>query len=80
MVPGKNETGTNTAISTSDVAMTALVTSPMAREVASCGSECSMCNVALHVFDHHDGVVDHQARGQRDAEERERVDGEAEDA
>ena len=42
VVPGKNETGTNTAISTSDVAMTALVTSPMAREVASCGSECSM--------------------------------------
>src|ERR1039458_6337890 len=42
VVPGKNETGTNTAISTSDVAMTALVTSPMARDVASCGSECSM--------------------------------------
>src|ERR1017187_2159051 len=42
VVPGKNETGTNTAISTSDVAMTALVTSPMAREVASCGSECYM--------------------------------------
>ena len=42
MVPGKNETGTKTAISTSEVAMTALVTSPMAREVASCGFECSM--------------------------------------
>ena len=42
VVPGKNETGTKTAIRTRDVAMTALVTSPMAREVASCGSECSM--------------------------------------
>src|SRR6266700_3729266 len=42
VVPGKNETGTKTAISTSDVAITALVTSPIARDVASCGSECSM--------------------------------------
>src|ERR1035437_7794791 len=42
MVPGKNETGTKTAIKTSEVAITALVTSPMARDVASCGSECSM--------------------------------------
>src|SRR3984885_2907924 len=42
VAPGKNETGTNTAISTSDVAITALVTSLMACEVASCGSECSM--------------------------------------
>ena len=42
VVPGKNETGTKTAIKTRDVAMTALVTSPMALEVASWGSECSM--------------------------------------
>src|SRR6266567_7187596 len=42
VVPGKNDTGTNTAMSTSDVAITALVTSPMARDVAACGSECSM--------------------------------------
>ena len=42
VVPGKKETGTKTAIKTSEVAMTALVTSPMAREVAWCGSECSM--------------------------------------
>ena len=33
----------------------------------------------LHVFDDDDGVVDHQAGGQRDAEEGERIDGEAED-
>jgi hypothetical protein len=42
VVPGKNDTGTKTAMSTNEVAITALVTSPMAREVASCGSECSM--------------------------------------
>ena len=35
--------------------------------------------MALHVFDDDDGVVDDEAGGQRDAEERERVDGEAED-
>src|ERR1700677_1144660 len=45
VVPGKNDTGTNTAMSTSDVAMTALVTSPIASEVALCGSQWSaaMC-------------------------------------
>src|SRR5580692_1510496 len=42
VVPGKNDTGTNTAIRTSDVAMTALVTSPIACDVAACGSECSI--------------------------------------
>src|SRR5215469_67140 len=41
VVPGKNDTGTNTAMSTSDVAITALVTSRMASEVALCGSQCS---------------------------------------
>ena len=38
MVPGKKETGTKTAMSTSEVATTALVTSPIAAEVAWCGS------------------------------------------
>ncbi len=38
VVPGKNETGTKTEISTSEVAITALVTSPMAMEVASAES------------------------------------------
>src|ERR1700744_828447 len=41
VVPGKNDTGTNTEMSTRDVAITALVTSAMATEVAVCGSECS---------------------------------------
>src|SRR3984885_1853586 len=42
VVPGKKDTGTNTEINTNDVAMTALVTSDMATEVAWCGSECSL--------------------------------------
>ncbi len=36
-------------------------------------------DVALHVLDDHNGVVDHQPGGQRDSEQRERVDGEAKD-
>src|SRR5580698_714556 len=41
VVPGKNDTGTNTEIKTRDVAITALVTSPMASDVALWGSQCS---------------------------------------
>ena len=39
MVPGKKLTGMKTEMRTSEVAMTALVTSAMAMLVASCGSE-----------------------------------------
>ena len=35
-------------------------------------------DMALNVFNHHDGVVDNQAGGQCDAEQRQRIDGEAE--
>src|SRR5271170_4211257 len=38
VVPGKNDTGTNTEISTSEVATTALETSAMAADVAECAS------------------------------------------
>src|SRR5271165_5871280 len=41
VVPGKNDTGTKTEISTSEVAITALVTSDMATDVAVRGSELS---------------------------------------
>ena len=37
-----------------------------------------LSNMALNVFDHDDSVVDNQAGGQRDAEQRQRVDGETE--
>ena len=48
-MPGKNDTGTNTEISTSEVATTALATSAMAAEVAVCGSVLSslMCRWAF---------------------------------
>ena len=49
MVPGKNDTGTNTEISTSEVATTALDTSAMATEVAVCESVLSslICRCAF---------------------------------
>src|ERR1022692_1388987 len=49
VVPGKNDTGTNTEIRTSDVATTALETSAMAADVAVCGSILSslMCRWAF---------------------------------
>src|SRR5712671_1871913 len=51
VVPGKNETGTNTEMSTSDVATTALETSAIATEVAVCGSLWSwlMCRCAFSI-------------------------------
>src|SRR5581483_8742378 len=51
VVPGKKDTGTNTEIRTSDVAMTALVTSPIASDVALCGSQCSreMCRCTFSI-------------------------------
>ncbi len=33
-------------------------------------------DVPLHILDHYDGIIDHQSRGQGDAEQRERIDGE----
>ena len=34
--------------------------------------------MAFHVFNHHNGIIDYQSRGQRDAKQGERIDGEAE--
>src|SRR5215472_2214488 len=39
----------------------------------------ALFQVALHVLDDHDGVVDHQARGQGNAEQSQGVDGESEE-
>src|SRR5580698_2629346 len=51
VVPGKNDTGTNTEINTSDVATTALATSAMAAEVAVCESVSPwlMCRWAFSI-------------------------------
>ena len=78
VVPGKNATGTKTATSTSEVAMTAPVTSLMASEAALAALGLAFLQVALDVFNHDDRVVDHQAGGERDAEQSQRVDGKAE--
>ena len=59
MVPGKNETGMNTEMSTSEVAITAPVTSPMALEVAHVRIALAFRDVPLHIFDDDDGIVDH---------------------
>jgi hypothetical protein len=42
------------------------------------GRESFLVDVMLHGFHHHDGVVHHDADGQHEAKERERVDGKAE--
>src|SRR5580700_4684865 len=51
VVPGKKLTGTNTEISTSEVAITALVTSRIAMLVASCASATpsSMCRCTFSI-------------------------------
>ena len=70
VVPGKNATGTNTATSTSDVAMTAPVTSFMAAEAALERALLALLNVTFDIFNHNNHVVDNQSRGQSDAEKR----------
>ncbi len=39
----------------------------------------SLFQMPLHIFNHHDGVIDHQSGRQRNAEERQRVDGKVEE-
>ena len=73
-----NAIGTNTAQSTSVMAMIGLVTSRHGADGGVVRRE-AVLDVALDVLDHDDGVIDHDADGQHEAEERERVDREAED-
>ena len=79
VVPGKNDTGTNTEISTSDVAMTALDTSAMATEVAVCGSVRSslMCRCTFSMTTIASSTTSPVARVMPN--KRQRIDGEAED-
>ena len=76
-MPGKNATGTNTAISTSAVAMTAPSTSRIASDAASPRRSSVLLDVPLDVLDDDDRVVHDDAGGEDDAEERQRVDREA---
>ena len=62
-----NATGTNTAHSTRPIATTGPDTSFIACCVASTRL-IAVLEVMLHGFDHDDGVVDHDADGQHQAE------------
>ena len=69
--------GRKTAISTSVMPMTGPITSPIALIVAFFGVEPAVVDVVDGVLDDHDRVVDHDADGQHQAEQREHVDREA---
>ena len=72
-----NAVGTNTAQSTSAVAMIGPVTSRIALLRGFDRREAAR-DVALDVFDHDDRVVDHDADREHEAEQRQRVEREAE--
>ena len=72
-----NAVGTNTAHSTSAIAMIGPVTSRIACCVAVARRE-PVRDVALDVLDHDDRVVDDDADREHEAEQRQRVEREAE--
>ena len=72
-MPPITAVGTNTASSTSVVAITGPVTSTIALAVASL-AEALLVDQAHGVLDHHDRVVDDDADGQHQTEQRQRVD------
>ena len=72
-MPPMNETGTNTAHSTRPMAITGPLTSSIAFSVA-CSGRQAMLDVVLHGFDHHDGVVHHDADREHDRQHGERID------
>ena len=71
-----NAQGTNTALSTRPMAITGPETCSMALIVASRGRQ-AVLDVVLDRLDHHDGVVDDDADGQHQAEQRQVVQAEA---
>ena len=76
-MPVMKADGTNTADSTSAIAISAAPTSSMLLTAASCGRKPGL-DVALDVLDHDDGVVDHDADRQHQSEQRQIVEREAE--
>ena len=76
-MPPMNPTGMNTDARISAMLTTGPDTSCMAWSVASFGDNPSL-DMLFHRLDHHDRIVDHQADGEDEAEEGERVDREAE--
>ena len=76
-MPQMNAHGTNTALSTRPTAITGPETCSIARIVASRG-DSPVLDVVLDRLDDHDGVVDDNADGQHQAEQRQVVQTEAE--
>ena len=76
-MPGMKTVGTKTAARISAMATTGPETSCMALRAASFGRH-ALFDVALDRFDDDDGVVNDQADGQHEAEQRKRIDGKAE--
>ena len=72
-----NAVGTNTAQSTSAIAMIGPDTSSIAR-LRRLHRRLAQLDVPLHVLHHHDRVVHDDADGEHQAEERQRVEREAE--
>ena len=67
MTPGRNATGTNTAISTAVVAMIGPVTSAIAA-LAACSGRKPALELALDVLDDDDRIVDDEPDRQHHAE------------
>ena len=77
VIPGMNAVGMNTAARMSAIATTGPDTCSMAFKRGVAGRE-PLLDVVLDGLHHHDGVVHDEADGEHEAEERQRVDGEAE--
>ena len=72
-----NAVGTNTADRTSAMAISAPPTSSIVR-ARRVSRRHPLVEIALHVLHHHDRIVDDDADGEHEPEERERVQREAE--
>ena len=75
-IPVMNAHGTNTAVSTRPMAITGPDTSSMAR-IGGVARGHAVLDVVLDGLDDDDGVVDHDADGQHQAEQRQVVEREA---
>ncbi len=76
-MPPMNATGTNTAANTSAIATTGPDTSSMASRSLPSAIE-AVFDVVHDRFHHDDGIVHHDTDGQHHAQQRKRIDGEAE--
>ena len=78
MIPPISSTGMNTATSDTVIDMIVKPISRLPFSAASKGSEPFLLHVAIDVLQHDDGIVDHEAHRQRQAQQRDIVDAEIE--